>query len=252
MLVGLLPAAGRALRLRPYRSPKELIPLLLAGAEGAVPTPVCHFALDALRVAGAARAFLVLSDDKLEVLRVLEDGRDYGLPLAYLVQPEPLGLTHVVRLAAPWLGEADVAFALPDTITFPEDALARLVARREATGADVMLGVFPTEEAARLAPVRLDAGGRVLALWDKPAAPEVHNTWGLVVWSARFTRFCAEWDERRTEAEGKLTHAIEAAMGAGLAVHGLEFPGGVFRDVGTREGLADALRVLAARGLLFS
>jgi glucose-1-phosphate thymidylyltransferase len=253
-LVGLLPAAGRATRLRPYRSPKELVPLILAGPDGAaMPVPVCHFALDALRRAAVDRAVLVISDDKLEVVRVLADGADYGVPLGYVVQPEPLGLTHVVACAAPWLAGADVLLALPDTVIFPDDALARVAERRRETDADLVLGVFPTEEPERLAPVELEAGGGVRAIHDKPAVAPARNTWGVIGWSPRFTAFCVDWEARRPGgAEGKLSHAMEAARQAGLDVRAVELVDGIFRDIGTPGGLAETLRILRRRGLAFA
>ncbi len=252
-VVGLLPAAGQAMRLRPYRSPKELFPLLLkedGDPNRALPAPVCRFSLDALRVANAERCFVVISDGKGELVRVLGDGEDVGVPIAYVVQREPLGLTHVVRTAARWLGDADVLFALPDTVIFPTDALKRLHEHRVAAGADLALGVFPTEEPERLAPVEI-VDGAVVRIHDKPKVAPVRNTWGVLSWSARFTKFCAGWDENRGDAPGILSDAMEAARVAGFGVTALELEDGVFRDVGTPEGLASTMRLLAERGLVF-
>lgn len=252
-LVGLLPAAGQAMRLRPYRSPKELFPLLLkedGDPDRALPAPVCRFSLDALRAAEADRCFVVISDEKGELVRVLGDGEELGVPIAYVVQREPLGLTHVVRCAAGWLGDADVLFALPDTVIFPTDALQRLHAHRIEAGADLALGVFPTDEPTRLAPVEID-GGVVKRIHDKPKVAPVNNTWGVLSWSARFTKFCADWDENRGDAPGILSDAMEAARLDGMPVTALEFSDGVFRDVGTPEGLASTMRLLSDRGLVF-
>lgn len=252
-VVGLLPAAGQAMRLRPYRSPKELFPLLLkedGDPNRALPAPVCRFALDALREANAERCVVVISDEKGELVRVLGDGEDFGVPIGYVVQREPLGLTNVVRCAARWLGDADVLFALPDTVVFPTDALARLHTHRIATGADLALGVFPTDEPERLAPVEI-VDGVVTRIHDKPKVAPVNNTWGVLSWSARFTAFCADWDANRGERPGVLSDAMEDARLAGFAVTALELEAGVFRDVGTPEGLASTMRLLTERGLVF-
>ncbi len=252
-VVGLLPAAGQAMRLRPYRSPKELFPLLLKEAEDpdrALPAPVCRFSLDALRAADAERCVVVISDEKGELVRVLGDGEDFGVPIGYVVQRDPLGLTNVVRCAARWLGDADVLFALPDTVVFPTDALARLHAHRVERGADLALGVFPTDEPERLAPVEI-VDGEVVRIHDKPKVAPVRNTWGVLSWSARFTEFCAEWDANRGDRPGIMSDAMEDARRAGFTVSAVEFPDGVFRDVGTPEGLASTMRLLADRGLVF-
>jgi glucose-1-phosphate thymidylyltransferase len=255
MLVGLLPAAGKGVRLRPFRSPKELFPLLLRGEadDVAIPAPVCSFSIEAMRLAGVDRCLAVISDEKLELVRVLGDGSNLGVNLGYIVQTEARGLTHVVRIARPWLRDADVIFALPDTVLFPRHALAELHTARVAAKADLALGVFPTHEPERLAPVEIAADGRVLAIHDKPAVAPAKNTWGVLSWSARFTDFCAEWDaDRSAESEGILSHAMEAARAAGYPVIARVFEDGVFRDVGTPEGLASTMRLLMERGLVFT
>jgi len=255
MLVGLLPAAGKGVRLRPFRSPKELFPLLLRGEaeDVAIPAPVCSFAIEAMRIAGVDRCLAVISDEKFELVRVLGDGANLGVNLGYIVQTEAKGLTHVVRIARPWLLGADVLFALPDTVLFPREALAELHQARIAAKADLALGVFPTTEPERLAPIEIDANGRVLAIHDKPKVAPANNTWGVLSWSPRFTDFCAEWDERRSPTtEGVLSHAMEAARVAGFPVIARQFADGVFRDVGTPEGLASTMRLLMERGLVFT
>lgn len=255
MLVGLLPAAGAALRLRPYRSPKELFSLLLASATGGppIPVPVCHFSLEAMRTAGVDRCVVAISEEKTEVLRVLSDGSDVGVPLAYFVQKDPQGLTNVVRRARPWIEGADVLLALPDTVLFPRDALRIIYEKKRATGADIVLGVFPTDEPEKLAPVELAEDGEVLSIHDKPSHRRWLNTWGVIAWSPAFTDFCAKWDEARApETQGILSHAMEAARLAGLRVYGHFFETGVFRDVGTPDGLAAAVRLLASRGVVFT
>lgn len=256
-LVGLLPAAGRGTRLEPYRSPKELLPLMLRhGPDGteAIPTPVCHLVLRSMRQAGAQRCVVVISNDKQEIPRTLGSGAEVGLTLAYVHQAEPRGLTDVVRCAQPWLEGADVVFGMPDTVVLPDDAVQRLHQRRLEQGADVMLGVFPTDEPERLAPVDVAEGGHVRGVHDKPGHRRWLNTWGVLAWGPAFTSFCCEWERERAAAgrghEGVISHAMEAARGAGLCVRALEFPAGVFVDLGTPRGLAASLRVLARRGLL--
>ncbi len=244
------------MRMRPYRSPKELFPLLIAGgADGrtATPYPICKFAFDGLAAAEVDRCVVVISESKHETIRVLSDGADYGVPLGYVVQPDPKGLTNVIACARKWIADDDVLFAMPDTVIFPTDALASLHHARKAAGADLMLGVFETDEPARLAPVEYEADGTVIAIHDKPDDPPVANTWGILSWSPAFTALCSDWDAARTsEAEGVLSHAMEAAREAGLDVRAHPIEGGIFRDVGTPKGLTETMHLLAERDLIFS
>lgn len=249
-----MPAAGRGVRFGASGYAKELFPLLFASeGEALEPRPICQLALAALGRAGAERCVTVVSPEKLEVVRVL-GASESGMSLAYVVQAVPGGIPHALSCARAWLAEDDVVFAMPDTIFLPSDALARVHAARVEARADVMLAVFPTEEAERLGPVVLDARGAIVRIEDKPAHAAQRNTWGAASWSPRFTAFCCDWDAARSESDPReraLGHAFEAARAAGLDVRATLFEDGRFLDIGTPRGLRDALSALVTHGVLF-
>lgn len=258
--VGFLPAAGRGTRFGASGYIKELYPLFLPSqfAGGWEPRPICELALRAIQAAGAERCVIVVSHEKSEILRILGNGAALGMSLAYVVQPEPRGLPHALRSAQAWLADCDVVFALPDTVVLPGDALRQVHEQRLHHSADLMLGIFPTEEPERLGPVELAEDGTVRRIFDKPAHPPVNNTWGVASWTPRFTEFCCRWDEQMEAAgesaqrERVLGHAIAAARESGLAVRGHHIHEGLFLDTGTPRALSAALRTLAERGILAS
>jgi glucose-1-phosphate thymidylyltransferase len=251
-LVGLLPAAGRGTRFGSSGYIKELFPIFPAAGDKPVePRPICELSLRAIRDAGAERCLVVVSHEKSEILRVLGGGGYVGMSLAYLVQEEPRGLPHVIRSARPWLGDADVALALPDTVFVPDHAMRELHERRLAVGADLMLGVFPVDEPERLAPVELGEDGAVLRVHDKPGHRRWPNSWGLACWSRVFTDFCARWDEQEEQAASRervLSHAFEAARVSGMRVGACRFDSGFLVDIGTPHGLHEALAILEKVG----
>jgi glucose-1-phosphate thymidylyltransferase len=232
---------------------KELFPLLFEGAgETLEPRPICELALRAIRAAGADRCVAVVSPEKVELLRVLAQGLEVGMSLAYVVQPSPRGLPDAIRAAGPWIRDRDVVFAMPDTVFMPTGALAEVHAARTTAGMDLMLGVFPVAEPKRLGPVEIGADGSVLRVHDKPPTTALANSWGVASWSPRFTDFCVAWEEVRAGAseERALGHVFEAARVAGLSVGARFFEGGQFLDIGTPQGLRAALAALATQGVL--
>lgn len=252
--VGFLPSAGRGVRFGASGYAKELFPLLFEGVgadHGALePRPIAELALRAIARTGASRCVIVVSPEKLEVARVLGATHD-EMDLAYVVQPSPGGIPNALARARAWLADDDVVFAMPDTIVLPVDALARVHEARIAAGADVMLGVFPTDEPERLGPVELDASGAIVRIHDKPASAPAKNTWGVASWSPRFTTFCCDWEATRDRAkEGAIGHAFEAARAAGLDVRATPFASGRFLDIGTPHGLRAALAALVTHGVL--
>ena len=145
--IGFVPAAGRGTRFT-GDCVKEMYPV--PGADGVL-RPIAHYALRQVVRAGVDRCVVVISQDKLDLLRAIStDAPD--LDVAYVVQKEPRGLPHAVQVAHRWLADLDVVLVLPDTIVAPDDAAARVLDAQRALEADLALGVFPVSEPERMGP----------------------------------------------------------------------------------------------------
>lgn len=236
--VGVIPAAGLGTRLAPLGYPKELLPIVVRTADGAVPKPVVIASLEQMRRAGVVDCAVVIAEWKLEIVRVLGE-RAADVALAYVVRSVPRGLADALVATLPWIRGRDACLALPDTLIAPDDALAQVVTELGASGADLVLGVFPTDHPEQLGPVRIADDGRVLEVLDKPAHTDLRTTWGLAAWSPRFTELLDE--AVRGEPTIKLGEVFARALAAGLGVRAVWFATGRFLDVGTPAGLAAAL-----------
>jgi glucose-1-phosphate thymidylyltransferase len=252
-LVGLIPAAGRARRLGNLPFSKELLPVgWRDGATGPQPRLACDGLLESMRQAGAARAFVVLRDDKLDVARHLGDGASCGVPLAYLCLPDSASLPESLDRVHPFLRGERVALGFPDVQLGPPDALARVAALQLDTGADLALGLFPADRPETTDMVDLDDSGRdpgrVRRVEVRPVATRLRLCWVLAVWGPRFAEHLhdavAAGSRVDTErgSELQIGAVVAGAVDAGLDVRGVEIPGGWYRDVGTPAGLAAAWR----------
>ena len=249
-VVGLIPAAGHGTRLQPFRYPKELLPLGYAaplrpgGGEPRIKA-VCEYALDNLVVGGIEQAYVVLSDSKCEIFRFLSDGSDYGIRLAYLHQREVIGVPFAVDCAYEWIGDRTTLLVLPDAIVEPRDAAKQLLEFRRQRGAEVVLGIFPTETPEELCPVRYDERQRVLALYDKDrsGAGGLGNTWGMAAWGPVFAEFLHRFiADASHPASGELVLAevLAAAIADGIEVLALPVAGGRYWDIGKSSSLIQA------------
>ncbi|HET9768697.1 MAG TPA: dTDP-glucose pyrophosphorylase [Thermoanaerobaculia bacterium] len=251
-LVGLVPAAGRARRLGLLPCSKEVLPIgVRATAEGPVVRVACDCLFDVLRVAGIARALVVLRDDKWDVARHLGSGEGRGFPISYLSLADSAGLPESLDRARPFVRGQRVALGFPDVQLGPRDSLARVAARQEETGADLVLGLFPAVRPETTDMVEVDAGGRVVRIEVRPRDTTLRLCWLLAVWGPAFTEHLHEMVEsvrHRDTAEGHVAGELQigavvaGAVERGLDVRGVEIAGGWFRDIGTPEDLAAVMR----------
>lgn len=241
-LIGVIPAAGQGSRLAPFTYPKELLPIVYrkTGSDSNVltPRPVLQFSLEEMKSAGIGECVMIIAHWKLEIARVFSDGSASGVSLSYVMRNTPRGLADAIDAAYPWVRDYDVALTLPDTLVSPRDALRQMWSEHQRLQSDVLLGVFPTNKPQELGPVRVDADGKVVEVLDKPKATDLRNTWGLAIWSPRFSAFLHERVTAAAEGDQpNLGLTFHEAVRAGLNVRALCFEAGEYLDIGTPEGL---------------
>lgn len=254
-VIGVIPAAGRATRLGPLPCSKELLPVGFQGMDkdrGVRPKPVGQFLLEHFRRAGAKRAFIVIRKGKWDIPEYFGDGSSLDLSIGYLIMNLPHGAPYTIDQAYPFIQEATILFGFPDILIEPEDAYPRLLEHLEVTGADVVLGLFPTEQPYLCDPIEFDDEGRIHNILIKPADSDLRTTWTIAAWAPSFTRFLHEHlaeVERAADAptdprrELYMSHVIMAAIESGLRVEGLHLPGAHFLDIGVPENLIRVLRI---------
>jgi dTDP-glucose pyrophosphorylase len=162
------------------------------------------------------------------------------VPVVYVVQRTPIGLCDAIFQAAPLVRDDEpVIVGLPDTVWFPEDALAAL-------GDEALsLLCFPVDDPSRFDAVVADEDGRVREIRVKQ--PEAVTSW---IWGAfklrgaTFRALHALWEERAREDVyvGTLFNAWLARGGEARAVR----EGRRYVDVGTLDGYREAVRALGA------
>ena len=99
-LKGLVLSGGRGTRLRPltHTAAKQLVPV---GNR-----PILFHVLDNLKNAGVTEVGIVISPETGNAIReTVGDGRSWGMTIEYILQSEPLGLAHAVKLRSPYLGD---------------------------------------------------------------------------------------------------------------------------------------------------
>ncbi len=101
---GIIPAAGRGSRIQPLAFSKELLPVGSRREGGRErPCAVSEYLLERMVKGGVDKVCFVISPGKSDIMEYF--GGRYGpATIAYVVQPEPLGLCDAIFRAAPLIG----------------------------------------------------------------------------------------------------------------------------------------------------
>jgi glucose-1-phosphate thymidylyltransferase len=258
-VIGLVPAAGKATRLSPLPCSKEIFPVGFRGTNerGEIrPKVVCHYLLECMHLAGISKAYIILRGGKWDIPSYLGDGEIVSMDLGYLIMNRSLGVPFTLDQAHPFVRSARIALGFPDILFSPGDAFSRLLEQQEVSGAEVVLGLFPSPSPERMDMVELDLCGRVRGIQIKPSKTDLHYTWTMAVWSPMFTEFMHEYTRaalegfQDTDASRSLEHCeihvsdvILAAMENGISVDSVAFPEGHCLDIGSPEDLKRAVQM---------
>lgn len=261
-LIGVLPAAGIGSRLAPLPMSKELFPLGFRSDHEGQPRPkvAAHFLLEKMRRAGVEQAFWVLRPGKWDIPAYFGDGGLLDMRLAYLTVSVPFGVPFSLDQAYPFVKDAVVAMGFPDLLFEPGDAFVRMRDRLFAGKADVVVGLFPTDQPQNVGVVEFDAKtGQVFGLYEKSSFTHLPFMWAIALWKPRFTEFLHGFVGDRLQQllgttpphaiktvppyqETPIGDVIHASLSAGLRVEAEVFDQGWSLDIGIPQNLATAIQ----------
>lgn len=184
---------------------------------------------------------MVIAPRKLDIVTYYGAAVD-GVPVCYVIQPEPNGLCDAVFRALPFAAHDEtVAVGLPDTVWFPDDALGALPRRALA------FLLFPVKDPRWFDAVLTDSKGNVQQIQVKEQKPKTHWIWGAFQAPASaMQRLHSLWRERQRTDEyfGTLVNEHLRRGGSAVAVRA----GKSYVDVGTVTGYRKAFAKLQEVG----